>query len=164
VSRTSGEPLSDRQRAVLSLLERYRRENREFPSLSYLARELGVHHSTMQEHLGELHRKRYLRAAVPGPPLQAPPPLPPLPIPDREGEDVDLAAAAGVTVDVSTVRAPGHAEPVVVEKRTLPGETKPSSVVVRTRTRTSYMDVVRAAGPDGPITGFKVVAVEEVEG
>lgn len=157
----SGEPLSDRQRAVLSLLDRYRRTGTEVPTLSYLARHFGVHHSTMQEHLSELARKRYLRAPVPGPPIRELPPLPPLPIPARDEEDLQLAAAA-VTVEVSTVSAPGVAEPVTVEKRTRPGELNPSSVVVRTRTRTRFMEVVRAGGPGGPITGFRVV--EEVEG
>lgn len=160
----SGEPLSDRQRAVLSLLERFRREGAEVPTLSYLARHFRVHHSTMQEHLSEAHRKGYLRAPVPGPPIRelpALPAMPPLPIPTRDEDDVQTAAAA-VTVEVSTLSVPGVAEPVRVEQRTQPGELKPSKVTVRTRTRVWNMDVRRAGGPEGPITGFRVV--EEVEG
>jgi hypothetical protein len=48
-----------------------------------------------------------------------------------------------------------------VELRTLPGQSRPSTVILRTRTRTRWMDLVRDGGPDGPITGFKIT--EEVE-
>lgn len=138
--KTSGEPLSDRQRAVLSLLDRYRREGAEVPSLSYLARYFRVHHSTMQEHLSELHRKRYLRAPVPGPPIRELPPLPPLPIPARDEDDLAVA------VEVSTMTV--LREPVTIEKVTRPGETAPSEFRVGVRNRTVRMKVVQrnAAG------------------
>jgi DNA-binding transcriptional MocR family regulator len=139
---------------VLSLLDRYRKEATEIPNLSYLARYFRVHHSTMQEHLSELHRKGYLRAPVPGPPIREVPALPPLPIPPRDEDDVH--------VEATRLAAPGARGPVTIEKRTLPGHTAPSVVVVRTRTRTRFMEVLRRGGDDGPITGFKVV--EEVEG
>lgn len=159
--RQGAEPLTDRQRAVLSLLDRYRKEGSEIPSLTYLARHFRIHHSTMQEHLSELHRKKYLRAPVPGPPILEVPALPPLPIPERDEDDA-LHLAAAASVEVTTVTSPVLQEPVTVEKRTLPGDPKPFELVVRTRTRVRRMRVVREGGPDGPITGFDVI--EEVEG
>lgn len=155
------EPVTDRQRAVLSLLERYRREGSEVPTLSYLARFFRIHHSTMQEHLSELHRKRYLRAPVPGWPVSEPPALPSLPIPERDEDDAFQVAVAA-SVEVTTVSSPGTREPVTIEKRTLPGQSKPSELIVRTRTRVRRMRVLRDGGPNGPIVGFDVI--EEVEG
>lgn len=158
MSQGGGVPLTDRQRAVLSAIIEYRKTTGEVPALMYLARRLSLHHSTVQQHVSELHRKGFLRAAVPGPPLRQ---LQPLPIPERDEDDAK-DAEPGPTIERRTLTSPALSEPVRVELRTLPGQSKPSAVVVRTKTRTRWMDVVRDGGPDGPITGFKVV--EEVEG
>jgi SOS-response transcriptional repressor LexA len=154
MTRDAAAPLTDRQRAVLSSIIDYRKATGEVPSLMYLARKLSLHHSTVQQHVSELHRKGFLRAAVPGPPLRQ---LQPLPIPARDEDDGPPA-----TVEERTVTAPTLSEPARVEIRTLPGQSRASSVIVRTPTRTRRFAVLREGGPDGPITGFEVT--EEVEG
>lgn len=157
MSQNGGAPLSERQRAVLSAIIDYRKATGEVPALMYLARRLSLHHSTVQQHVAELHRKGFLRAAVPGPPLRQ---LQPLPIPERD-EDDQVETAAPATVEQRSVTAPGLAEPAAVELRTMPGQSRPSSVIVRTRTRTRRMEVLREGGPDDRITGFEIT--EEVE-
>lgn len=159
--KAGAEPVTDRQRAVLCFLERYRREGNEVPTLRALARCFRIHHSTMQEHLSELHRKRYLRAPLPGWPIGEPPALPSLPIPERDEDDAFQVAAAA-SIETATMVSPATREPVTIEKRTLPGQSKPSELIVRTRTRVRRMRVLRDGGPNGPITGFDVI--EEVEG
>lgn len=54
--------LSARQREVLRELLRFYAANGEPPSLRFVARRLGIHHSVVQEHLEALHRKGWLRA------------------------------------------------------------------------------------------------------
>lgn len=58
-------PLADRQRVVLRLIERYLDATGEYPSVSHIARRLGIHHSTVQQHLGAIYRKGWLRSASP---------------------------------------------------------------------------------------------------
>jgi hypothetical protein len=157
MSQSSDAPLSERQRAVLSEIAGFRRANGYDCTVTHLAKRLGCHHSTIQQHLDYAHRKGYLRAPVPGPLVRPLPPMPALPIPPRDEDDGPSA-----TIEERTVTAPGLPEPARLELRTLSGQSRPSTVIVRTRTRTRRMDVLREGGPDGPITGFEVV--EEVEG
>lgn len=134
--------LTDRQRAVLSAIRHYCRETGEVPTISYLARRLGLDRSTVREHLEALHRKGFLRAPAPGPVSSEP-----LPIPPRdEPED----AAAPIVAVASAVTLPPS---VSVEKRSQPGETAPSSIVVKDGTRIRRMRVLRTGGQ---ITGFEV--------
>lgn len=57
--------LSVKQRQVMALIERFVNATGEPCSGSFLARSLRVHHSTVQAHLGALHRKGWLRAPNP---------------------------------------------------------------------------------------------------
>lgn len=59
------EVLTDRQRTVLSEIERYVAAYHEPPSIRFLARRMGLHHKTIQEHLDRLNRKGWLRASQP---------------------------------------------------------------------------------------------------
>jgi len=52
--------LSGRQRIVLDVIARYVRNTGEPCSGSYIARHLGIHHSTVQEHISALYRKGWL--------------------------------------------------------------------------------------------------------
>lgn len=142
MSQSGAATLTDRQRAVLSAIRHYCGATGEVPTLSYLARRLNLDRSTVREHLEALHRKGFLRAPVPGPVS-----IEPLPIPPRdEAEDAPAPMAAA---------APAIALPpsVSVEKRSQPGETAPSSIVVRDGPRIRRMRVLRTGGQ---ITGFEV--------
>jgi hypothetical protein len=77
--------------------------------------------------------------------------LPPLPIPERDPEDREQA--------VLETRALTSPEPATVTMKAPQGETRPTTVVIKTRTRTKFMRVLRSAGV---ITGFEIT--EEVEG
>lgn len=57
--------LSDRQRDVLSVIEEYTSHFHEPPSVSFIARRLGLHHSTIQMHLESLQHKGWLAAPRP---------------------------------------------------------------------------------------------------
>jgi Mn-dependent DtxR family transcriptional regulator len=59
------EPLAERQRAVMRVIATYHEATEEYPSARYIARRLGVHLSTVQEHLVALTRKGWLRAPQP---------------------------------------------------------------------------------------------------
>lgn len=58
-------PLAVRQRDVLRLIARYHVANDEFPSVRWLAQRLGLHHSTVQDHLTALFRKGWLTSPSP---------------------------------------------------------------------------------------------------
>lgn len=58
-------PPAARQREVLRLIARYRRAAGEAPSVCWLARRLGVHHATIQEHLLALYEKGWLQSPSP---------------------------------------------------------------------------------------------------
>lgn len=60
--------LTDRQREVLTTVETYNVATGEPCPAAYLARRLGLHHSTVRQHLDSLHRKGWLRA--PGSPAR----------------------------------------------------------------------------------------------
>jgi DNA-binding MarR family transcriptional regulator len=60
--------LTERQHAVLVVIVRFHEATGEIPSLSYLARRLGLDRTTVRDHVEALHRKGWLRAPVPGPP------------------------------------------------------------------------------------------------
>lgn len=53
-------PLTAKQREVLRLMARYHAEWGRPPSLRLLAVKLGVHYTTVQEHLKVLHTKGWL--------------------------------------------------------------------------------------------------------
>lgn len=55
--------LTTKQRALLGLVVDYYRVTGEPCSASYLARRMGVHHSTIQQHLAVLHHKGWLLTA-----------------------------------------------------------------------------------------------------
>ena len=57
--------LTDRQRAIVVMIRRYFRATGEACPASFIARRLGLHHSTVQEHLSALHRKGILRGPNP---------------------------------------------------------------------------------------------------
>lgn len=56
------EPLTTKQRALYQAITTYVRVTGEPCSASYLARKFSMHHSTVRNHLEELHRKGYLEA------------------------------------------------------------------------------------------------------
>jgi hypothetical protein len=53
-------PLSKRQRDVLRGIVMFRRSTGEAPSLLYVARRLGLHHATVQQHIEALYIKGWL--------------------------------------------------------------------------------------------------------
>ena len=55
-------PLTLRQQDVFTAISEYCRVTGEPCTANYLARRLGLHHSTVHEHLAALHRKGWLRA------------------------------------------------------------------------------------------------------
>lgn len=57
--------LTDRQREVLQLMTRYGEQYEETPSVSFIARRLGVHRNTVQAHLEALCRKGWIPAPRP---------------------------------------------------------------------------------------------------
>lgn len=60
--RGSAQPsLSDREREVLGVVVRYVSGTGEPCPGRYIARQLGMHHSTIQQHLERLHRRGWLR-------------------------------------------------------------------------------------------------------
>lgn len=54
--------LTTKQRAMLIIIERYFDATGEPCPGAYLARRIGVHHKTIQEHLAALHRKGWLKS------------------------------------------------------------------------------------------------------
>ena len=56
-------PLTDRQRVVLAEIVRYNVDNGEGCPARYIARRLSLHHSTVQQHIGYLRRKGFLRSS-----------------------------------------------------------------------------------------------------
>jgi len=66
-------PLAGRQRAVLELIQAYYRvaarradpPRYRYPSVAYLAARLGLHPTTVQDHLEALYRKGWLRTPQP---------------------------------------------------------------------------------------------------
>jgi DNA-binding NarL/FixJ family response regulator len=59
------QPLTARQREVLRVIARYWSSYGEAPAALFIARRLGLHHSTVQEHLRVLHEKGWLTSPVP---------------------------------------------------------------------------------------------------
>lgn len=59
---TPARPLTGRQRLVLDTIVRYYRATGEPCTVRYLARRLGLHPSTIGEHLSALYRKGWLPA------------------------------------------------------------------------------------------------------
>jgi SOS-response transcriptional repressor LexA len=57
--------LTGRQKAIVEVIRRYYRATGEPCPASSIARQLGLHHSTVQEHLVALHRKGLLRGPNP---------------------------------------------------------------------------------------------------
>lgn len=57
--------LTGRQKAIVEMIRRYFRATGEPCPASFLARQLGLHHSTVQGHLVALHRKGLLRGPNP---------------------------------------------------------------------------------------------------
>ena len=55
-------PLTDRQRVVLAEISRYHIATGEPCPMSYLARKLSLHHSTVAQHVDYLRRKGALRS------------------------------------------------------------------------------------------------------
>lgn len=143
----TAEPLTERQRAVLSAIGDYFRATGETPTLSYLSRRLGLDRSTVREHTRALHRKGHLRAPAPGPPL---------PIPPRDESEEDTPATSVEPAPAATSTLPVLPPSVIVEKHTPLGAAAPTAVTVRTLRRTRVFKVLRVAGQ---ITGF----VEETE-
>jgi DNA-binding NarL/FixJ family response regulator len=58
-------PLTQRQQQVLQLMTRYGEQFDEAPSVSFIARRLQVHRTTVQDHLEAIHRKGWLPAPRP---------------------------------------------------------------------------------------------------
>jgi Mn-dependent DtxR family transcriptional regulator len=58
-------PLADRQRDVLNTIVRFFVHTGEHPSVCYVARRLGIHHKTVQQHIEALYRKGYLSSPSP---------------------------------------------------------------------------------------------------
>jgi SOS-response transcriptional repressor LexA len=61
-------PLTTRQQEVFDKIARFTRATGEPCSASYLARQLNMHHSTVQEHITTLFRKGWLLG--PNPPAR----------------------------------------------------------------------------------------------
>jgi len=59
------EPLTDRQREVYAEMVRYGQFAGEPPSVRFLARRLGLHWTTVQDHLVAIHRKGWLPSPRP---------------------------------------------------------------------------------------------------
>lgn len=59
------QPLTDRQREVLLLIQRVLEHDDRPPSVPYLAAKLRVHHSVVQDHLYALWRKGWLCSPTP---------------------------------------------------------------------------------------------------
>jgi Mn-dependent DtxR family transcriptional regulator len=69
-ARSYGEPdpvpihlLTTRQRAIVEVIDSFERNTGDTCSIMTLARRLRLHHSTIQEHLLELHRKGWLTSS-----------------------------------------------------------------------------------------------------
>lgn len=58
-------PLTERQREVLRVIAQVYAAIGEPPSVRYLARRLGVHHSVVEDHLAVLCRKGWLATPTP---------------------------------------------------------------------------------------------------
>lgn len=63
VKRVPRMQLPSRQRAVLDVIVQYYRVTLEPCPGSIVARRIGIHHSTVQEHIGALYRKGWLVTA-----------------------------------------------------------------------------------------------------
>jgi Mn-dependent DtxR family transcriptional regulator len=57
-----GPELTDRQRDIITTIDRYYAVTGEPCPATYIGRRLRLHHSTVQDHLERLHRKGWLRA------------------------------------------------------------------------------------------------------
>lgn len=57
--------LTERQREVYEELQRYIAVAHEEPSVAFLARRLGLHWTTVQQHLEALHQKKWIPSARP---------------------------------------------------------------------------------------------------
>lgn len=151
-------PLTDRQRIVLAIIVRHHEETGRFPSIRYLSRRLAVDFTTMRGHLEALHRRGWLKAPLPGLPLHPLTMPPSLPIPERCPEDLAEEEEESLAkTETRVLETPS--EHVTLEKKTPHGEVKPTSVIVKTGTKTRRMDIIRR---DGQITGFKII--EETDG
>lgn len=62
------EELSEKQRLVLRTMERYRTEWKRSIRERDLAEYLGMHWTTVREHIRAIHRKGWLASPSPGPP------------------------------------------------------------------------------------------------
>lgn len=62
---TTPAALTERQREVFVLVTRYTELCEEPPSVSFLARRMGVHRNTVQQHLSAIHRKGWIPAPRP---------------------------------------------------------------------------------------------------
>jgi Mn-dependent DtxR family transcriptional regulator len=62
---TENSPLTDRQMRVLQVMTAYGEQYEETPSVSFIARRLGVHRNTVQAHLEALCRKGWIPAPRP---------------------------------------------------------------------------------------------------
>jgi Mn-dependent DtxR family transcriptional regulator len=58
-------PLTSRQRDVLRVIVRFTESTGEAPSARYVARRLGLHLTTVQEHLQAMHEKGWLSSPSP---------------------------------------------------------------------------------------------------
>jgi DNA-binding CsgD family transcriptional regulator len=58
-------PLTPRQREVLRLIVQFYRHTGETPSIYWIARRLGLHHSVAQEHVERLYQKGWLGSPSP---------------------------------------------------------------------------------------------------
>jgi Mn-dependent DtxR family transcriptional regulator len=58
-------PLDRRQRTVLLVIVSYHDATGEYPTNAYVARRLGLHHSTIQQHLRALYQRGWISEPVP---------------------------------------------------------------------------------------------------
>jgi len=58
-------PLAEGQRRVLRVIQQFSDATGEFPTASYVARRLNLHHATVQQHLRACFRKGWLRDPSP---------------------------------------------------------------------------------------------------
>jgi DNA-binding FadR family transcriptional regulator len=61
-AKVTPQPLTDRQRLVLSIIAQYYVQNQEPITIALLARKLGVSRTTAHEHVRVLHQKGWLPA------------------------------------------------------------------------------------------------------
>lgn len=58
-------PLTARQREVLRVIVQFYRREGEAPSVCFIARRLGLHHSAVQDHIARLYSKGWLGSPTP---------------------------------------------------------------------------------------------------